>query len=196
MPKPRTHGFNKEKVLLLLGVLALLSGAWWFWNSCPESLQTAKALSTTARPIALKESNSPVLEPLDEVLARSRKSPFAPGGYASVHVAQERPIKAPLQKPQDDKLILKPVAMRAVDKELEVKFMGVIWQDGQVYALLSTKDGVVRAKEGDVLKDQKYRIVKIEKQSIEVTDEDGKPWVLHDGAFESSTVKTSKKAAN
>ena len=200
MPKPKAHGFNKEKALLIIGLAALLGGAWWFWSTCPDSLQVAKALSTTEPPAAFKEINTQALEPLDQVLSRQRKSPFTPGGYLSERVAVRNqplaPPEPPPPPPPPKRLPRKAEAMRPTDKDLEVKYMGVIHLDGKVYALLSTKDGVLRVKEGDVLKEQNYKIGKIDRQTIEVTDEEGKPWVLKDGAFDPANSSAGSGTGN
>ena len=189
MPKPRNQGFNKEKIIFSLSLAILAGSVYWYWSTSPDELQAGIPLSATEKPGTVNEIQTSPLEPLENILAKDRMSPFTPKHYmtdaprATLVKVLPPPAEPPpqIRKP-------KPKALDASDKELEVSYMGIIKAGDQSYALIKSKDGTstFRVKEGDTMTvgESKYTVAKIDSQAVQLTDADGQPWTLKDGLFD------------
>ena len=211
MSRIRGQGLNKEKLVFLLCSLLLALCAFGYLSDPREDLLVGRVLTAKGRPSEYQDIYSPVKENVNFFLdppLRDRKSPFTPstkfGVGGTQPVTKPNPGQPPPPPPSQEDL--KPPSSNsnpktALEKNLEVAFMGVIMIGDKSYALLRSKDGSPprRVKEGDTLEGLNYKIDKIEKQSIYLTDAEGTPYVLKDGRFaeagtSSTQVVTAQKA--
>ncbi|MBI3829101.1 MAG: hypothetical protein HY291_06275 [Planctomycetes bacterium] len=202
MPYYKSQGMNKEKlVFYLCFVLMMVSAFLFFFGPRTQSLRDDEPITSKARPEAYDAKGAPVRLALELAADRERKSPFTPDLTWKTNVANKKPPNPgkappppppPPPPPQPQAQPKPKSAMTPTEKDLEVGFMGVVQVGDQSYALLSSKDGSAprRVKEGDVLDGLNYTITKIEKQSIFLTDGDGRPYILKDGRFDALADNT------
>lgn len=194
MPYYKSQGMNKEKLVFYLClVLMMVSAFLFFFGPRTQSLRDDDPITAKARPETYDAKGAPLRLAKELSAERERKSPFTPDLTWKTNVANKKPpnpAKAPPPPPppppQPQAQPKPKSAMTPTEKDLEVGFMGIVQVGDQSYALLSSKDGSAprRVKEGDVIDGLNYTITKIEKQSIFLTDGDGRPYILKDGRFD------------
>lgn len=199
MAKVRGQGFNKEKLMFLVSAVALAAVGYHYFISAPLSLSVGDPLSTENSPSNFVDTDYSLKQPPDFYVQRKRKSPFTPDRFWKTE-AKKKVVKVtkpvsnvppppapppPSQKDDSDPDSRERGPMRPTERDLQVKFMGVVMMGGSSYALLSRKDGgnPHRVKLGETIEDLNYKITRIEKQAIHLEDEEGNPYVLKNTRF-------------
>lgn len=213
-----TTGFNKEKLVFLGASTAFAIGLYFFLSSSPVELVVGKPLGNQSGPQPLANVNaarpleenfyvvpgtvSRMIDPRTALLVnRERKTPFAPKSdftkrnlpppvVAHVNTAPPPPPPPPvttIEKPEQGK---RKKEYGPNDREAEVQYMGVVTINGETYGLLKPKDGTAskRIKVGDKIPDYDYTVTKIDKNSVSLTDKDGRPYVLKNPRFAEEAV--------
>jgi len=212
-----TTGFNKEKLVFLGASAAFAVGLYFFLSSSPIDLQVGSPLGTQSGPLALANINaarpleenyyvvpgtvSRMIDPRTaQLVNRERKTPFAPKSDFTkrnlpppivAHVnAPPPPPPPPASTAEKADTGKKKKEFGPNDREAEVQYMGVVTINGETYGLLKPKDGTSpkRIKVGDKIPDYDYTVTKIEKNSVSLTDKDGRPYVLKDTRFSDETM--------
>ena len=213
-----TTGFNKEKLVFLGASTAFAIGLYFFLSSSPIDLQVGSPLGTQSGPLALANINaarpleenyyvvpgtvSRMLDPRTaQLVNRERKTPFAPKSdftkrnlpppiVAHVNAPPPPPPPPPTGTAEKADTGKKKKEYGPNDREAEVQYMGVVTINGETYGLLKPKDGTSpkRIKVGDKIPDYDYTVTKIEKNSVSLTDKDGRPYVLKDTRFSDDAI--------
>lgn len=194
----KSQGMNKEKLVFYLSLVLLMVGGYlYFFGPRTKDLLDDSPITHKGKPEAY-DVKGPTVR-VAKLLAsdRERKSPFTPDLNWKSSIVNNKPPPNPNKAPpppppppsQPKTTPKTPAAMTPTEKDLEVGFMGIVQLNGKSYALLSSKDGSAprRVKEGDVLEGLNYTITKIDKQAIYISDAEGRPYILKDGRFESTS---------
>lgn len=186
----RIHGarWNKEKLLCLTALIALLLTAHHYWRTKPDELAPGSALiarNPPADPVSFRTHSHRAFE--EGSLTKFEDSPFDPfREEGDMHGQSEnRGVQPPIEPDQNQLTNSTGTSIRAKDGEPALRFMGVVMVGGESRGLLASKDGSVRfrVRPGQRIDRLEKTTLRIEKQSVHLMSEDHTPCVLKNTRF-------------